>query len=252
MKRSKKIPLPKKQQIPLIVITALVVITLLGLLVAVFQRTAPAGTGNLYVTERSVSKEANQEVTYTVRINPITTVDTVTATLSYDPNDLTFKSVDYKDSPFTVQVPAIKEKSSVTIQAAQFNGAIKKDSLFARVTFQATRSGNHSVTLSAGNAAHAGVATYPALNGKTQYAEETSTSKEPSQSPNPVIRAGELSLRMAGASQAAAQRGAAWFIALVVCLVAAIPIILLYIRSQKTKPSSKQPHDVVHSDHKDI
>lgn len=250
MKRLKKIPLPKKQHVPLIIVTTATTIALLGFLIVVFQRTTPAGVGNLYTPEKSVSKPANQEVTYTVRINPIKEIDTVTATLTYNPDELTFKSADYKDSPFTVQIPAIKEKGSVTIQAAQFNGAVKKDALFARVTFTTARSGNHKVTLSKGNAAHAGIATYPALNGKTQYAEPTNTATQPST--NPAIRTGELSLRAAGVSAQAAQRGAPWLIAFIVCLLAATPIVILFVRGRKTKTSSKPPHDVVHSDHKDI
>lgn len=252
MKRLKKIPLPKKQQIPLIIVVVAFLVTTIGLLVSVTQKTTPAGVGNLYLSERSLSAQEKQDVTYTVRITPGTTIDTVTATLTYDKDKLTFKSADYKNSPFSVQIPALKHDGSVTIQAAQFNGAITGDSLFARVTFTATRSGNHEVKLSAGNAAHAGTATNPALNGVTQYAEETRSSTAPAA--NPVIRSSQYILQTAGASPEAALRGAPWLIGVIISLLAAIPVTLVYLKQRKSgkaKSSSKQSADIVHSDHKD-
>jgi len=249
MKQLKKIPLPKKHQIPLTIVAVAFLVTTIGLLVGVTQKTTPAGVGNLYLSERSLSAQEKQDVTYTVRITPDTTIDTVTATLTYDKDKLAFKSADYKNSPFSVQIPALKHDGSVTIQAAQFNGAITGDSLFARVTFTATRSGSHEVKLSAGNAAHAGLATNPALNGVTQYAEEATTSAAPAA--NPVVRSSQYILQTGGASPAAALRGAPWLIGVVISLIAAIPATLYFLKQRKTKPSSKHTANVVHSDHKD-
>ncbi len=254
MKRSKKssLSLISKQRIPIIVIAAATVVTLIGFILAVLLQPSQAGSGDIYLKEKTKSADANQDIIYEVRVRPDTPIDTVTATLSYDTSALTYKSAVYTDSPFTTQIPAIAQDGLVTLQAAQFNGKVRDDSLFARVTFTASRADKHTVKLSAGNAALAGVATYPSLNGTTQDVKKlrqadcqgssctTDTTNNSGSgvvpTDNPVLGASQSLLQSSGLSAPAAQRSAPWFIGLIVCLIVAIPVIIV---STQTRSSRK-------------
>lgn len=254
MKRSKKSSpsLITKQRIPLIVIAVATVVTLIGFILAVLLQPSQAGSGDIYLKEKTQSANASQDITYEVRVRPGTAIDTVTATLSYNTSALTYKSAVYTDSPFTTQIPAIAQDGSVTLQAAQFNGKIRDDSLFARVTFTASRADKHTVKLSAGNAALAGVATYPSLNGTAQDIKKlrkadcqgssctTDTTNNSGggvvQTDNPILGTSRSLLQSSGLSAPAAQRGAPWLIGLIVCLIIAIPVIIV---STQTRSSRK-------------
>lgn len=133
-----------------------------GLVISLLQKN-PSASGNLYITPKSASVSKDSEVTYTVRLSPGTPVDTVTATLHYDASKLSYKSTSYKSSPFDIQIPAIQKARSITLQSAQYNGNVTRDSLVASVVFTALENGTPEIKLT-GNAAHAGVATNPTLN----------------------------------------------------------------------------------------
>lgn len=131
--------------------------------------------GNLYLAANELSLTAGKAATATIRIEPGTPIDTVTATLRFDQAKLAYSSVAYTDSPFTTQVPATSTDSSVTVQAAKFGGpTVSSDAVIATVTFMAKQSGVTTLGLS-GNAARAGVATNPLVNGARAGGQQAGT-----------------------------------------------------------------------------
>ncbi len=127
----------------------------------------PANTmGNMYLQPGQLNLATGKPVLVTVRIEPGTPIDTVTATLAYDTQALTYTAVSYADSPFTTQIPATTSSSRVTVQSAKFGDtAVTNDSVVAILTFTAQRDGITTIDLT-GDAARAGVATHPTMNGK--------------------------------------------------------------------------------------
>ena len=198
---------PHPHHIVLTVIALAFVALSVGLVFSLLQKDTSTHSGNLYyLTSKYGSIDKGSDITYTVRLAPETPVDTVTATLSYDASKLTYKSVSYKDSPFSTQIPAINKAGSLMIQSAKFHGNVTQDSFVASVVFTATESGSPEVKL-AGNAALAGIATNPTINGKS------------------------------GTSTQSMQRAMPWIIGLIVCLVAGI-ILFLIIRRHQNKLQS--------------
>ena len=210
---------PQRRHLPYLIIAVIALALLAGLVLSLLQKDAQTTSGNLYLTPKNTSASKGSDVSYTVRLSPDSPVDTVTATLSYDASKLAYKSVSYTNSPFSVQIPAITKSGSVTVQAAQFNGKITTDSFVASVIFTALDNGSPEVKL-AGNAAYAGVATNPAINGA------------------------------GGASSKSLQRIAPWAIGLLLCLVATV--ILLIIRRRQitlqSNNSKKTPDNIGKTD----
>lgn len=245
---------PRPHHIPLIVVILVAITLSIGLVLTLLQKDSPAATGNLYLVPKSAFTSKDQDVTYTVRLFPGAPVDTVTATLTYDTSKLAYKSVSYKDSPFSVQIPAINKPGSLTIQSAKFNGNITQDSLVAAVIFTALDGGTQNVTLN-GNAAHAGIATHPAINGvpnedinagavacdaadcpKSSNSAQDSTTV-PANAANGLT---QNVLKAVGVSPASARRAAPWLMGVAVCMVvgAGIALFLILRRRRHTLQSS--------------
>lgn len=197
---------PQRRHLPYLIIAVIALALLVGLVMSLLQKDPHTTSGNLYLTPKTASASKGSDISYTVRLSPDSPVDTVTATLSYDASKLTYKSVSYKNSPFSVQIPAITKSGSVTVQAAQFNGKITTDSFVASVVFTALDNGSPEVKL-VGNAAYAGVATNPTINGA------------------------------GGASSKSLQQAASWITGLLICLIGAA-IILIIRRRQPTLQSN--------------
>ncbi len=138
-----------------------------GLVLTLLQKGSLAHTGNLYYSASNHGRvDKGSDISYTIRLAPGTAVDTITATLNYDPAKLAYKSVSYRDSPFNVQIPAVSKTGSLMIQSAKFNGLVTQDSFVASVVLTSLDGGLPSVTFT-GNAARAGIATNPSINGTT-------------------------------------------------------------------------------------
>lgn len=190
-----------------IVIALIVALLLTGLVLSLLQKDPQDKSGNLYyLTSQSSKAGKDSDITYSIRFSPGEPVDTVTASLDYDPNKLTYKSVSYEDSPFNTQIPEIKETGSITIQSAQFNGNITQDSFVASIVFTPLGHVLPSDVKLSGNAAHAGIATNPTIN-------------QPD-----------------GVSSKSSQRAAPWLIGLILCLFVSVGFaIFLIIRRRKHK-----------------
>ncbi len=158
----------KIHYIPLAVIGVAAIALVVGLTLTLMQKTAPAtnNVGEIYAPNYEVSANNGQPTSFVIRIKPGTKVDTVTATLEYNPADLEYVEADYSGSPFTTQIPAIKSGSTVTMQLALMGGgSVSGDSLIATMKFKSKKDGNHAVKLTAGNAAYNGVSTHPLVAG---------------------------------------------------------------------------------------
>lgn len=245
-----------------------------GLVLTLLQKTAPANTGNIYVTQASVSASQGAEVRYTLRITPGAAIDTITASAAYDSNDLTFKKAEYTDTPFSSQIPATDKNNVVTVQAAKLGGqTIQTDSFIATLVFTASKSGNHSIDLTDGNAARAGVATHPTVMGKvievtpTRATDNTVTSAaDTATTPLATFSAPATALlKTLGVSSKTAEKAAPWVMGLITCLLLGVIslIVVLRIRAKKhpktsnvaqslTAPSTLQnAHDTLQGENND-
>lgn len=144
---------------------------------------AHSATGSMYMQTPAASI-TGKTVDIAVRINPGGAhIDTVTATVGFDPTKFTYSSVSFVGSSFTTQLPTKTTNDSVTITASLLGGTtIDKDSLIARVSFtprifETSFQSDFSLT---GNAASAGTATDPA------YSNSTFAFTQPSSSPVPT------------------------------------------------------------------
>lgn len=208
---------PRRRHIALAVLIVVLVALLTGLVLSLNQK-SPTSSGNIYMTPKSAHVNKGSDVTYTIRVTPGTPIDTVTATLTYDAAKLSYKSASYNESPFSVQIPAIKKTGSVMIQSAQFNGKVTNDSYIASLTFTALENGSPKVKLS-GNAAYQGVATNPAINGKS-----TQT------------------------SSAAAQRATPWLIGILLLIVGVVGAVLFLIIRRRRHTLQTRKHKNIQED----
>jgi hypothetical protein len=143
-----------------------VAIISLALVGGFFLHQVLAATGTLYVSPATTSVKNGSNFTASIRLNPGTAVDTVSAVLTYDTAKLTYVSINYSGSPFTTQLPKI-ESGRIQVDSALLGGTVSTDSLVANVTFTAkVGSGSSSLGLT-GNAVNGGTTTNPAVTGGT-------------------------------------------------------------------------------------
>lgn len=253
--------LMKPHHIPIAIIVLAALVLSTGLVLTLIQRPAPASTGNIYLTTPTVTAEKDAEVRFTLRINPGARIDTVTATVKYDASKLSYKKAEYPDSPFASQIPATNKDSTVTVQVAKLGGqTVESDAFVATLVFTALKSGTHTLDLTAGNAAHAGVATNPALmgkaveqpiagNGAAQAVTAAQASQNSTNSPNnsPLVLATNPvagALQAIGVSKSAARQAAPWVGGLLALLVVAVLALIGRIIYKKKHETKEPRHDI--------
>ena len=125
-------------------------------------------TDRLFIAHTTEPLEKNKDVSFNIRLLTKTPVDTVTATVGYNPDTLQYKDTTYTGSPFNSHIPAITEKSnSVTIQVAKLGGTtVSGDVIVASLLFSVKEDNAKTPVLTAGNSAHAGVALSPFIKNK--------------------------------------------------------------------------------------
>lgn len=157
------------------------VVSMLTVLV-IFQKVAYVASGNIYVTPPKAAIHKDDEVRAVIRITPNTPIDTVTATVQYDEDAFTYKTASYSGSPFSSQIPAIVKGTTITVQSAKFGGStVDDDALVATLTFVAKKDNAAMPKITYGNAAHAGLATDPTVEGQV-VSEATNPFRAPSTS----------------------------------------------------------------------
>lgn len=245
---------PRPHHIPFVVFALAAIIMSAGLVVTLLQKTAPATTGNIYLASKTAAAKTGEDVSFVVRISPGTTIDTVTATASYDSNVLTFKKATYADSPFSSQIPATQKGNTLTVQAAKLGGkGIKDDSYIATLVFTAKKQGTVNLKLIDGNAALAGVATHPTIDGKVVETPPSTVTasgsgsqsggNSPATTSPAIFRPAQALLSAVGLSTTTAARVAPWLTGLVICIVlAAVTLVVLLIYRHRRNNKKESSH----------
>lgn len=142
----------------------------------------------IYISPGSGDVSKGQEFDVSLRIDPGTSVDGVTATISYDTSILEFVAIDTSNSAFPVSLEQIGGAGAVVITRGIFApSVVSSDSLVANVTFRAlAASSGPSVIGLSGNASYAGSYTNP------QPISATVTVVDPGVIPNPGTSDTEL------------------------------------------------------------
>lgn len=250
--------IPKRQHIPYITIGLAALILSVGLVLTFLQTDAPASTGNAYLEKPTISAKKDETVKYAVRITPGTHIDTVTATVKYDKQRLSFQKAEYTNSPFSSQIPATTADNTITVQSAKLGGeTISTDALIAVLVFKAEQSGSQTVTLVDANAARAGIATNPTVMGKiidrpsatsgasAQGSASADTVSDSNASPlakvvSPVTEPIASLLQAAGVSPGTAKRAAIWVVGLLFCAILAAIVVVGRIIYKKKHTANKQ------------
>lgn len=257
----RKVPTPKPHHFPIAIFAILIVSLSVGLVATLLQKDVFSTNGNMYLSPISVPAK-NAELRVVVRIMPGTKVDTVTATVSYDKNKLTYKKVEYTNSPFTTQIPAIAHDGSVTVQSAKFGGGtVDGDSLIATILFTATADSASLPTLVYGNAAYAGKATNPTINGKvaneaanplavSATSAQTGLSTDTAENENSpaALLVSPISslLKQIGVSDETAEDAAPWLTGIIISIVAAGITCSGWIVYKRVREKQTAPQEVSH------
>ncbi len=123
-----------------------------------------AGSGQIYLTPSSASEEVGSSFNVSLRINPGTNVNTVQATVTYDPSYIEFLSSSI--GVFSSCVTNSGGGGSVTLACAILGSSTSSDSLIDNITFKAVASSGSSViNVTNANAAYAGAWTNPGSAG---------------------------------------------------------------------------------------
>ena len=173
--------LKKRQYAPFIALLAFGVLSV-ALGVNLSLKEAHSATGSMYIQAPTTTIKG-KTVNIAIRINPGGAhIDTVTATIGFDPAKFVYSKVDFAGTPFTTQLPTKTTNDSVTVVSSLLGGGtIDKDSLIAIVSFtprayETKFQADFSLT---GNAAYAGTATDPAYTNHTFSFTQPSTTNIP-------------------------------------------------------------------------
>jgi hypothetical protein len=172
MEMAKKKLVFKSKYTPFIAIGVLAIVLSVGFALTFLRKEAYVATGNIYIVPVKTAIQKDGEVRAVVRITPGKRIDTATASVKYDPDSFSYERADYTGSPFSTQIPAIVKNGIVTVQSAKLGGeTVDADALIVTLLFVAKKDSAAFPTLIYGNAAQAGVATNPTVEG--EQANET-------------------------------------------------------------------------------
>lgn len=116
-----------------------------------------AATAQFYVQPATTTVTTGQTFSVAVRINPGTTIDTVDATLTYDPSVLQFDSIDASSSAFPTEVVSTGGNGTVSLTRTALSPlTVSSDSLVASVSFTALKTVSNSSLQLSGDVAYQG------------------------------------------------------------------------------------------------
>lgn len=120
----------------------------------------------LYLSPATNQVYKGSEFTISIRLDPGTAVDGVTATIAFDPAQLMYVSTDTTGSAFPVQLATTAGVGTVTVSRGIFApSTVSTDSLVANVTFKALAVASPAQLTLSGNTTYAGAYTNPATIG---------------------------------------------------------------------------------------
>lgn len=116
-----------------------------------------ASSAQFYLTPSTVSVATGQTFTVDLRINPGTTIDTVDATLQYDPAVLQYDSTNVTNSAFPTEIISNGGGGVVKLTRTALSPlTVSSDSLIASFTFTALKATTSSTLQLTGNVAYQG------------------------------------------------------------------------------------------------
>lgn len=148
------------------------ILNILFIITFVFLVILPAdasaiSTGNVYLSPATDSLIVSNQLNLSVRINPATAINTVQATINFDPHYLTFASSTNNGSPFSSCLPDTLTASSVSITCAILGGSTSTDSLIKTLTFNTISIGSTSLSITNSLSANNGTSYYPTNSGSS-------------------------------------------------------------------------------------
>jgi hypothetical protein len=116
-----------------------------------------ADSSSLYISPSSTTIQAGSNFTVAVRLTPVSNVDGVLATITYNPSTLQFVSIDTSSSAFPASLVATGGNGKVDIQRGIFApNTVTTDSLVANVTFTALTATTSTPLTLTGNTTYQG------------------------------------------------------------------------------------------------
>lgn len=128
-----------------------------------------AATGSIYLTPGSKSVQVNTNVTFSLRIDPGASVQSVEGKVNFDTSKLEYVSYSSGGSAFAMQLQHNVSGGTITwAYGANLGQNVTTDSLIETITFKAkASSGSSAISLTDANAASNGSYTDPAVTGAT-------------------------------------------------------------------------------------
>jgi hypothetical protein len=127
-----------------------------------------ADSSSLYISPASTSIQSGSNFTVAVRLTPVSNVDGIVATITYNPNVLQFVSVDTANSGFPVSLVATGGNGKVDIERGALAPAtVSTDTLVANVTFTALSATSSTPLTLTGNSTYQGTYLNPGTSGAT-------------------------------------------------------------------------------------
>jgi hypothetical protein len=146
----------------------LMVVVLIALVGVYTLMRVLADSSTLYLSPSSTTIQSGSNFTVAVRLSPVSSVDSVQATLTYDSTRLQFVSIDTTNSAFPVELVATGGSGKVDIQRGIFAPAsVSADALVANVTFTALSATSSTALNLTGNTAYQGAYLNPGMTSAT-------------------------------------------------------------------------------------
>jgi hypothetical protein len=141
-----------------------------------------AATAPLYLSPSSQSVETGSTVTVDLRMSVSSNADSVTAKITYDPNVLTYVSMDASSSVFPTELLMNGGDGTININRGTFSPAVfPTGSEIVTVTFTAKTAATSSSLQLSGNVGYSGTLLNPGTSGATI----TVTDPAPTETPPP-------------------------------------------------------------------
>jgi hypothetical protein len=146
----------------------LFVVLAVGLLGAWTLNRSFADSSSLYVSPASTTVNVGDTFTVAMRLSPVSNVDSVEATLTFDPAVLQYVSTDVSSSAFPVSV--VNESTANTVHLVRgifAPSVVSTDALIANVTFKALAASSGSPLTISGDSLYAGTRLSPGTQNGT-------------------------------------------------------------------------------------
>ena len=164
------------------IVNIFIIITLL-FLVTLPSDVIAASTGEIYLSPSSSSLVIGSQLNLALRVNPGTPIDTVQATVNFNPSLISFVSSSSSGSPFSC-LSDTTTSSSVAITCYITGSSVSSDSLIKNLTFNTVATGSTSLSITNAETALSGTPYYPSVAGSSVTINPQPVSQPSSPSPS--------------------------------------------------------------------